>query len=232
MWTLPAAAGSAGVPPSPGSLGCTGKPGLQRPSPVPRVVGESSHLVLGGQAGHGGGPGLAFHGEVVLTVRVAVSAHLSHLHRLRGRWRGQVSPGAAWPGDPGVEGRAGLGAKGTVGSWRYLRVGLAIGHVGGGAPLRAPCARLLEHLLGPLGHPGRALFHATFVSHPVWGTWTRVMVGTLVAFAPGTQHPCSPAFWPRGTLTILLLGPAVWRGGRSGQAPLPVLEMGAPCAGT
>ena len=169
VWTLPAAAGSAGVPPSPGSLGCTGKLGLQRPSPVPRVVGESSHLVLGGQAGHGGGPGLAFHGEVVLTVGVAVSAHLSHLHRLQGRWRGRVSPGAAWPGDPGVEGRAGLGAKGTVGSWRYLRVGLAIGHVGGGAPLRAPCARLLEHLLGPLGHPGRALFHATFVSHPGWG---------------------------------------------------------------
>lgn len=134
--------------------------------------------------------------------------------------------------DPSFLSCPGRGVKGALGPCRYLRVGLVIRHIGGGAPLWAPCTRLLEHLLGPLSHPGWALFHATFVSHPVWGTEARVMVGTLVAFAPGTQHPCCPAFWPRGTLTSLLLGPAGWRGGRSGQAPPPVLAMGAPCAGT
>lgn len=33
-----------------------------------RGMGESAHLVLRGEARHGGGPSLAFHGEVALTV--------------------------------------------------------------------------------------------------------------------------------------------------------------------
>lgn len=86
---------------------------------------------------------------------------------------------------------------GRGGVWRHLRVGLAIGHVRGGSSLRAPRARLLEHLLGPLGHPGWAFLHAAFVSHPVWGTETRVAVGTPGAFTPD-RHPRSPASWPEG----------------------------------
>ena len=86
---------------------------------------------------------------------------------------------------------------GRGGLWRHLRVGLAIGHVRGGSSLRAPRARLLEHLLGPLGHPGWAFLHAAFVSHPVWGTETRVVVGTPGAFTPD-RHPRSPASWPEG----------------------------------
>lgn len=45
---------------------CT-QQGLQGPG-SPIAVGESPHLVLCREAGHGGGPGLAFHGEVVLAV--------------------------------------------------------------------------------------------------------------------------------------------------------------------
>lgn len=74
-------------PPSPGPRGKR-YPGLcvgpQGPESSPGGVGESPHLVLCREAGHGGGPGLAFHGEVVLAVRVAISAHLSQLYRLWG----------------------------------------------------------------------------------------------------------------------------------------------------
>lgn len=69
-------------------------------------------------------------------------------------------PGAAQ--EHGVEGR------------RHLRVGLAVGQVGGGPELRTPGASLLEHLLCPLGHPGRALLHAAVLCHPVWVTEARM----------------------------------------------------------
>lgn len=49
---------------------------------------------------------------------------------------------------------------------QHLGVGLAVWHVDGWPSLWAPGASLLEHLLGPLGHPGRALLHAAFLSHP------------------------------------------------------------------
>lgn len=189
MWTLPAAAGSAGVPPSPGSLGCTGKPGLQRPSPVPRVVGESSHLVLGGQAGHGGGPGLAFHGEVVLTVRVAVSAHLSHLHRLWGRWRGPVSPGAAWPGDPGVEGwpgsQGGGGAMEVPESW----AGYWAHRWGGPAPgSTCPSSGTSP---GPAGSPRTGFLSCHFREPPCVGHRDQGDGGCSAGFC--TWHPAPPS---------------------------------------
>lgn len=49
---------------------------------------------------------------------------------------------------------------------QHLGVGLAVRHVDGWPSLWAPGTSLLEHLLCPLGHPGRALLHAAFLSHP------------------------------------------------------------------
>lgn len=86
---------------SPPGMGCTGLLVAGGPAPPgaelgvqPQGSGDSPHLVLCREAGHGGGPALAFHGEVVLAVGVAISAHLSHLHGLRSRWRSWMSPGA------------------------------------------------------------------------------------------------------------------------------------------
>lgn len=89
-----------------------------------------------------------------------------------------------------------VSAFGAVGAQRHLRVGLAVGHVGRGPPLWAPRARLLEHLLGSLGHPGRALLDATFVSHPACGTQGSVAVGTSGASASGTGAPTPPSLPP------------------------------------
>lgn len=43
---------------------------------------NAAHLVVAWEAGHGSGPAMAFHWWKVLSIRVTILPHLSHLYRL------------------------------------------------------------------------------------------------------------------------------------------------------
>lgn len=44
---------------------------------------NAAHLVVAWEAGHGSGPAMAFHWWKVLSIRVTILPHLSHLYRLQ-----------------------------------------------------------------------------------------------------------------------------------------------------
>lgn len=206
-----------------------GRQGAWGPRIHPRGVGESPSpgSPRGGGAWRQPGPDLPWGGSAHCPsnhpcpslASPQTAGHRARPGESRGRTLGPQTPPScaawAWRG-------------GGWGGQRHLGVGLAVGHVSGRTPLWAPRSCLLEHLLGSLGHPGRALLDAAFMSQPVWGTEARVAV------RPGEWRPLPfrPHLLARATLTGLLLGPAGTTGGRSGQGPPPGLEMGAPCAGT
>lgn len=241
VWTLPAAAKGCRSPTPALGPWAAQEAETQRPSPVPRVVGESSHLVSAGRRAWAAAR--AFTGSSA-HCRVAVSAHLC-ISTDCGADGGLAEPGAAWPGtgwrvgqvcaelqvrgpDPSLSAQA-EGAKGAAGLWRYLRVGLAVGHIGGGprSGLHVPVFWNISWTRWVT--PGWALFHATYVSHPVGRPGDGGPRHSWLC----TWHPaaCSPASGQEDTHkpppgSSWVEGRAFWPG------PPPVLEIGAPCAGT